>query len=68
MNKRKWTKKEIEEFRKEHGNIFYYNKKDSNFLVPKVYGLGLSPNWANPVIWILIIAIILFFIISTFLH
>jgi len=35
MARRKWTKEEIEEYRKTHGAFFYCNKEDSNFLVPK---------------------------------
>lgn len=66
MNKRKWTKKEIEDFRSIHGNIFYYNKEDSNFLVPKVYGIGLSVNWANPITWLFIFAIILLIFVRKF--
>jgi hypothetical protein len=31
MEKRKWTKEEIEEYRKTHGAFFYFNKEDSIF-------------------------------------
>lgn len=58
MAKRKWTKEEIDEHRKVHGAFLYYNKEDSNFLVPKAYGFGRTVNWANPISWVLIIAII----------
>lgn len=58
MAKRKWTKEEIEEFRKKSGAFLYYNKEDSNFFVPKAYGFGWTLNWANPISWLLILAII----------
>lgn len=67
MTKRKWTKKEIEEYRKTNGDFLYYNKEDSNFLVPKSYGIGLTVNWANPIAWIVVVAIILFIIIRRFM-
>lgn len=67
MDKRKWTKEEINEYRKIHGTIFYYNKEDSNFLIPKTYGIGLTVNWANPVTWIFIIAIVVLIVIRKFL-
>lgn len=63
MKKRKWTKKEIEEYRKKHGSIFYCNKEDSNFLVPRAFGFGISFNWANPITWIFIFAIIILLIV-----
>lgn len=66
MARRKWTKEEIEEYRKEHGEIFYFNREDSNLLVPKVYGIGRTLNWANPISWILILALICFVIFHKF--
>jgi uncharacterized membrane protein len=66
MARRKWTKEEIEEYRKKHGEIFYFNKEDSNLLVPKAYGIGRTLNWANPISWILILAIICFVIFRKF--
>lgn len=67
MTKRKWSKKEIEEYRKIHSRIIYYNDEDSNFFVPKSYGFGLTVNFANPLIWIFVIAIILFIAIPKFM-
>ncbi len=58
MAKRKWTDAEIEEFRKEHGSVFYFNKEDSNIFVPKAYGFGRTLNWANPAAWIIALAVI----------
>ncbi|NCB51332.1 MAG: hypothetical protein EOM54_05560 [Clostridia bacterium] len=68
MEKRKWTNKEIEEFRKEHGIGFYFNKEDSNLFVPKSYGFGRTLNWANPVSWIFALAIAGFIVWSVFLR
>ena len=58
MVKKKWTKKEIKEYRKIHNAIFYYNNKDANFIVPKGYGIGWSFNWANTISWIFALAIV----------
>ena len=58
MARRRWTKEEIEEYRKIHSTFFYSNKEDSNFLVPKAYGIGWTFNWANPISWLLILVII----------
>lgn len=67
MSKRKWTKEEIEEYRRIHGALFYCNKEDSNFFIPKAYGIGLTVNWANPITWIFILAIILLIVVRKFL-
>ncbi|PEJ59913.1 hypothetical protein CN692_03800 [Bacillus sp. AFS002410] len=58
MSKRKWTTAEIDEYRKKNGAFFYFNKEDSNFLIPKAFGIGWTVNWANPISWILIIVVI----------
>lgn len=58
MSKRKWTNDEIQEYRIKHGAFLYYNKEDSNFLVPKSYGIGWTVNWANPISWVFILVII----------
>lgn len=49
--RRKWTKEEINEYRKIHGLLFYCNKQDSNIFVPKTYGYGWNINWAKLVSW-----------------
>lgn len=66
MAKRKWTNEEIQEYRKAKGAFFYFNKKDSNFLVPKVFGIGKTVNWANPISWVFVLAIIAFIVIRQF--
>jgi len=66
MTKRKWTREEIAEYRKTNGALFYYNKEDSNFLVPKTFGIGRTLNWANPISWFFMVAIIGFIILRIF--
>ncbi|MBK5244392.1 MAG: hypothetical protein JJE18_05100 [Eubacteriaceae bacterium] len=66
MEKRKWTKEEIREYRKEHGAFFYNNKEDSNFLVPKPYGIGWTVNWANPLSWFFVSVLTGFLIVRAF--
>ena len=63
MKKKNWTKEEIGEYRKIHGAFFYCNNEDSNFLVPKPYGIGWTVNWANPLTWFLILAITGFYLV-----
>ncbi|MEH7414948.1 DUF5808 domain-containing protein [Neobacillus drentensis] len=57
MGKRKWSNKEIEEFRKRNGKFVYYNKEDANLFVPKALGFGWTLNWANPLSWLVILLI-----------
>ncbi len=57
MARRKWTNEEIGEYRKQNPGL-YFNKEDSNFLVPKSFGVGLTLNWANPISWVITLAII----------
>lgn len=64
MARRKWTRLEIEAFRKKHGQGFYYNKEDSNILVPKSFGIGRTFNWANPISWVVMAVLIGFLIYS----
>lgn len=58
MARRKWTKEEIEQYRKKQDTFYYSNKEDSNLFVPKAYGIGWTINWGNSISWILILAII----------
>jgi len=64
--RRKWTKEEIGEYRKTKGALFYCNKEDSNFLVPKSYGIGRTFNWASPISWILVLLFIVFIVQNVF--
>ncbi len=49
---------EIEEYRRMHGVIVYFNKEDSNLFIPKSFGIGFTLNWGNPIAWLLILATI----------
>jgi len=57
MIKRKWSFEEIDEYRKDHRSIFYFNKEDSNLVVPKAIGYGRTFNWANPFSWLIMFAV-----------
>lgn len=52
METRKFTKEEVEQWRREHrfGLFYYYNKEDSNIYVHVGFGIGYEPNLANPLI------------------
>jgi uncharacterized membrane protein len=39
--------------------IFYYNQKDPRSLVSRRKGIGLSPNFANPNFYIILLGIII---------
>lgn len=58
MRRRKWTKDEVEIWRKEHRGVGYFNKQDRNIFVSKRYGIGFTFNWGNPQSWIVIAIII----------
>lgn len=63
MQKRQWTSDEIAEFRREHGSFIYFNRADSNLMVPKSFGVGRTFNFGNPIAWgltVLIIAVIVY--------
>lgn len=67
MAKRKWSFEEVEEYRKTHNqNLFYFNKDDANFRVPKANGLGWTNNWAHPISWIIILAVLVLAIYHAF--
>lgn len=63
MEKRKWSEQEIKEYRRTHGSVFYCNRDDANLFVRKAYGIGFTFNWANPVGWILLAALILLIVL-----
>ena len=52
MAKHKYTPEEVAEWRKTHGSFFYFNRDDTNIMVPKPYGFGRTSNWAHPVSWV----------------
>jgi uncharacterized membrane protein len=65
MAKHQYTAEEIAEWRKKHGRFFYFNRDDSNFMVPKLFGIGRTYNWANPISWIMaaaLVAVIVYFL------
>lgn len=59
MNKHRWTREEIDEYRKQRGSYgFYFNRLDTNIFVPKSFGFGFTVNWANPWAWVVIVAVL----------
>jgi uncharacterized membrane protein len=64
MPKRKWTRQEIQEYRKANGSLVYFNKEDSNFIIPKTYGFGFTFNWAHPLSWAAAALVLAFIIYS----
>jgi uncharacterized membrane protein len=62
MARRKWTLKEVDEYRKVNSTFFYFNKDDSSVFVPKPYGIGFTVNWANPITWLFILVIVGFIV------
>lgn len=47
--------------------MFYYNKNDASFMVPKRMGLGYTFNFGNPLSWLALVAIFAFIAISILL-
>jgi uncharacterized membrane protein len=68
MEKRKWTKDEISSYKKAKGQLFYYNKEDSNIFILRESGLGFSPNWANPWSWVIVACVIVFIVLIFFIN
>lgn len=66
MEKHRYTKDEVNEWRKNHGNFAYFNTQDSNFAVQKMYGIGWTLNWAHPISWVIGAAIIALIVYSLF--
>ncbi len=60
--KRKFSKDEIFKYYESTNTVFYFNKEDSNIIVPKYsknrMRKGLSLNFANPLSYVLQISII----------
>jgi uncharacterized membrane protein len=66
--KTQFEQNELDRMRKDPDNyvwgFFYCNHKDPRVLVPRKAGIGLSPNFANPYSYLLIIGIILLILIG----
>jgi len=58
MGKRKWSDQEISDYRKKTGGFFYFNREDTNIFVPKASGFGRTLNFANPIAWLFIAAVV----------
>ena len=59
MARRKFSKEEVEQWRKEYNqSVFYINKNDSNLFVPRRYSFGWTINLAHPGAWLIYLAII----------
>ncbi|WP_423219375.1 DUF5808 domain-containing protein [Clostridium akagii] len=56
----------MKEYRKIKGAFHYYNKEDSNFVVPKLYGIAWTVNLANPISCFFVLAVIIFIVWSIF--
>lgn len=53
MQKRKWTREEVERWRKENPGWLYVNKEDANLFVRKrCGGINWELNWGNPASWV----------------
>lgn len=65
VKKRKWTKEEVDEYRK--GSDFYCNKEDANIFVHKAGRLGHTLNWGNPfsvILFVLLIGAIILYMLA----
>jgi len=66
--KTQFEQNELDRMREDPDNyvwgFFYSNHKDPRVLVPRKTGIGLSPNFANPYSYLLIIGIILLILIG----
>jgi len=68
LGKHRWSKEEIAEYRKKSGAFFYFNKDDSNIFVSKASGLGSTLNWANPVSWLIVAAVVIIIYASRYIR
>lgn len=66
MATRRWTKEEIATYREKSSSMFYFNREDSNIFIPRRYGYGFSLNYASPVSWLIILALVSYFVWSFF--
>lgn len=59
MSRHRWTNEEIAEYRKARGGLgAYFNRDDTRVIVPKAFGYGITFNWANPLSWLAVVALI----------
>ena len=58
MARHRYTNEEVEKWKQDNKKVMYANPDDSRIFVRRSYGFGLSPNWANPVSWIIIVVIV----------
>lgn len=67
MAKHRYTREEIAEWREKNRSFLYCNTDDSNFVVPKQFGIGWTFNWAHPLAWLVgaaIMALIVYSIVK----
>lgn len=58
MKKRKWTRAEVDTWRRNHPGSLYVNKEDGNLFVRKrCGGINWTFNWGNPASWVVTVAI-----------
>ncbi len=62
--KHSYSHEEVREYRESHFGP-YFNPNDSNFIVPKRYGHGLTMNLAHPIAILILLVAIALVIITT---
>ena len=71
MMKKKLDKEFIDNMSKDPGNWrgpFYYNHKDPRLMVPKLYSsMGWTLNFANPIAYLSVAAIIVIIVVGVLL-
>ena len=74
MAKRKWSIEEIEEYRKTHNKYLYYNRDDTNIVVPKANAIlvmgkmEMTVNWAHPMSKVLALVLLVVVMVTVFLN
>lgn len=67
MAKRKWSRAEVEEYRKVNNSKYRYaNKEDGNLFVRREYGYGWSFNWGNPNSYIISVLVGIYVVYNLF--
>ena len=67
MAKHRYSQDEVAAWRKKRGSFIYFNRDDSNFLVPKPFGIGRTFNWAHPLSWLVGIAVLALIIYTLYI-